>query len=263
MPGNKKKAKAVQRPGTKVTDPKHFKYKVHYRVNVMKVMANIRAGTVDEADLDRLQNYLQMTFKMMDVVPLKMLHDLWRDTEIFGHLHADLNMPDDQVVDDTTIVLDAAKQGPKNRQQRRALGLPNPTPDEVFAGRPQDEIDKWVNSEFTRYEQLDDFEQKMVANAATFGSGVVQEVKPDQVLAGNSHNTPELSELIKDLQGVVPDKRGRYITENTEYALLGFIWHGHKVVLCDDLIGVFCSRNTAREIYKTYHERIENESTNP
>jgi hypothetical protein len=256
MPGNKKKAKVKPKIGTKVVDPKHFKYVTHYRVNVMKVMKSIREGTVDEDDLDRLQNYLQMTFKMMDVVPLRQLQGLWRDTEIFGHIHDDLQTPDDAVVD-ATVVLDPKKQGPKNRQQRRALGLPNPTADEVFAARPQDEIDKWVDIEFTRYERLESFEQALVIHVSHFASGIEGDIKPDLILAGNAQNTPELNLLIDDLYKTVPDKKDRYIQGDLEYALMGYLWHSHKVVLCDDLIGVFCSRNTAREIYKTYHERTE------
>lgn len=255
MPGNKKKAKSVQRPGTKVVDPKHFKYVTHYRVNIMKVMKSIREGNVDEDDLDRLQNYLQMTFKLMDATPLKALQGLWRDTEIFGHLHDELQTPDDAVVD-ATVVLDPKKQRPKNRQQRRQLGLTGPTQDEVFVSRPEDEIDKWVTSEFTRYERLESFEQALVVHVSHFASGVDGDIKPDLILAGNAQNTSELSLLLDDLYKTVADKKDRYIQGDLEYALMGYLWHGHKIVLCDDLIGVFCSRNTAREIYKTYHDRV-------
>lgn len=262
MPGNKKakgKGNKVLRIGDRVADPKHFKYVTHYRVNVMKVMKAIRDGEVDEGDLDRLQNFLQMSISLMERTPLKIIQSVWRDTEIFAHLENEETF----VNPDTTIlpaILDAAKQNP-NREQRRAQGVINDR-QEHFAGRPKDHIDQWVDEEFTKFERLDTVDQQTVKNAASFAQGL-DEIKYDQILAGNAANTMELHHLINDLQGVVPDKRGRYIHDNMEYALLGFLWHGKKVVVCDDLIGVFVSRNTAREIYKTYHERIENESTNP
>jgi hypothetical protein len=255
MPGNKKRSKVKPVVGQRVKDPKHFKYVTHYRVNVMKVIQSIRDGTVDEDDLDRLQNYVQLSFKMMERMPMSTLNELWRNLEIFGHIVQEDGATTVDTLTEAEIILDGTKQLPKNREERRRLGLLNvATAQEVFAGRPKDHIDEWVDREFTKFEKLDAGEQQMVKNAATFASGI-DDVKYDQVLVGNAANTMALHHLVTELQGVVPDKRDRFIHDGMEYALLGYLWRGRKVVICDDLLGVFCSRNTAREIHKMYDDK--------
>jgi hypothetical protein len=228
------KSKARKKPSTDVfKDRKHASYVMNYRLNVMRVIRAIRNGTVAELDIDRLQNYCQMTFMLLDQTPMCKIKAAWRDTEILSFVHD---------VSEHEVVLDENKQP----QQLPTTDLMT----DHLPGRLYDDIDTQVNAEFCMYEILDTVEQAIVVEVAKFGN-----TSPDQVLSGNRHNTNALDKLANCLEKISPDKRIRITDDDLyEYVLRGYLWHGHKIVLSGDGIGVFCGRLGAREILKVYGE---------
>lgn len=80
----------------------HYNYVQTYRRNVMATISAVRNGVIDEIELDKLQNFCQMSLKMMEKTSLLQLRSIWRDTEIMGLVH-----PDDA---ETAVVLDPSKQ---------------------------------------------------------------------------------------------------------------------------------------------------------
>lgn len=238
------KVQAGQKPDPKDGNAK-ARYIMHYRMSIMAVFRAIREGRVSEEELDRLQNFCQFSLNAMQRLPMTDIQGAWRDTEIFGHIHDE----EGATFVDHQIILDPAKQGQSVTavQSETTASTPSQLP-----GRIRDSIDKWIDEEFTAYEKLDEVEKAMVRNAATMASGLQGDVTPDQILAGNTHNTTELSLLHADLVQTMPAASVRFTDDQMEYKLFGFLWHGRKIILCDDGIGVFVSRATAREVYRTY-----------
>jgi hypothetical protein len=54
----------------------------HYRVNITRVMNNIREGSVDELDIDKLHNFHQDCFMLMSKVPMAVWRKAEKDAEL-------------------------------------------------------------------------------------------------------------------------------------------------------------------------------------
>ena len=58
-------------------DPEWAELRKHYRLNVNRVLNDIRSGEIDELDLDKLHNFCQDCFMLMAKVPMA----VWRKAE--------------------------------------------------------------------------------------------------------------------------------------------------------------------------------------
>lgn len=73
-----------------------------YRSNFMRTIRDIRSGLVNEVDIDKLQNFLQTSLALMNMVPIQIFEDAKRNAEINSFLH-EANV-------DNRVVLDPKKQ---------------------------------------------------------------------------------------------------------------------------------------------------------
>lgn len=74
-----------QAEGGQVIDHSH--YIKTYRTNVMRVMRDIEAGTVNLEDLEKLRNFCQMAVSLMETAPIHQIQAAWRHTEILAFAH--------------------------------------------------------------------------------------------------------------------------------------------------------------------------------
>lgn len=58
----------------------------HYRVSVVRVLNNIREGTVDELDLDKLHNFCMDSLFLMSKVPMAVWRKAEKDANLAGLL---------------------------------------------------------------------------------------------------------------------------------------------------------------------------------
>jgi hypothetical protein len=65
----------------------HSHYMKTYRSNVMRVLRDVRAGKVSEEDLDKLQNFCQMSLSLMETAPMHQIESAWRHAEILAFTH--------------------------------------------------------------------------------------------------------------------------------------------------------------------------------
>lgn len=72
----------VKNRGTSGETIDHQKYVNLYRHHVMRVIKNVRAGIVDEEDLDKLQNFCQQSLTLWSKSTMAQLQAAWRDCEI-------------------------------------------------------------------------------------------------------------------------------------------------------------------------------------
>lgn len=97
-----------------------------------------------------------------------------------------------------------------------------------------------VHPEFTAVPDLGEgFEDDLAGYAAS-----MLLVPKDELVAGNSHNTVELGVLV---YAVMKTKYAETLVTSSDgdCNLTLHVWQGFAFVFCDDLIGVFCSRQAA------------------
>lgn len=70
----------------------HKKYVKLYRYHTMRVIKEIRKGIVNEEDIDRLQNFVQMGLALMDRSNMEDIDKAWRNAEAMSFIHADLGV---------------------------------------------------------------------------------------------------------------------------------------------------------------------------
>jgi hypothetical protein len=97
-----------------------------------------------------------------------------------------------------------------------------------------------VHPEFTAVPDLDEgFENDLAGYAAS-----MLLVPKDELVAGNSHNTVEIGFLMNAVAKTsYADTLVCSIDGDCSLSL--HVWQGFAYVICDDLIGVFCSRAAA------------------
>lgn len=128
MAGNKKPAKKYTGPKTQSgvllsqqnlrldgTYTSHKSYVNTYRNNVMRVLRDIEAGTVEEDDIFRLRNFCQWALASMERQSMSDIDKAWRNAEAMSILHHDMEIPVVEeplpVNEQHRVVLDPAKQG--------------------------------------------------------------------------------------------------------------------------------------------------------
>jgi len=101
---NKKLSKAE---GGQIID--HSRYMKTYRHHVMRILREIREGRVNEEDLDKLQNFCQMSFSLMETAPMHQIQGAWRHAEILAFEHGQVEDADGRqegpTTDETQVVL--------------------------------------------------------------------------------------------------------------------------------------------------------------
>ena len=76
-------------PALVTRNTEHTNYMQTYRQNVMRVLRDIRQGNVNEEDLDKLQNFCQMSLALMNVVPMTDIQAAWRNAEMMAYMTAE------------------------------------------------------------------------------------------------------------------------------------------------------------------------------
>lgn len=71
-----------------------------FRSNSMRTVKDIRGGIVNEIDIDKLQNFLQVSFALMQIVSVETFRQAQRNAEIAGFIYGE----------DQAVVLDPKKQ---------------------------------------------------------------------------------------------------------------------------------------------------------
>lgn len=69
----------------------------HYRLNITRVMNDIRSGGVSELDLDKLHNFHQDCFMLMNKVPMAVWRKAEKDAELAGLLKEIIEEPCNEV----------------------------------------------------------------------------------------------------------------------------------------------------------------------
>lgn len=93
----------------------HKKYLNVYRYRTMRVIKDIRNGIVNEVDVDKLQNFVQMALALMDRATMVDIDKAWRNAEAMSFLHADMGVEVvDQPLKTYSCVLDSKVQGAAN-----------------------------------------------------------------------------------------------------------------------------------------------------
>ncbi len=80
----------------------------------MRILREIRAGNIDEMDLDKLQNFCQMSLSLMALAPMTQIQSAWRHAEILAFEHGQVE--DVEGRQDTEIV--AGETVPKQEQRK-------------------------------------------------------------------------------------------------------------------------------------------------
>lgn len=70
----------------------HKKYVNLYRHHTMRVIKDVRRGVVNETDMDKLQNFVQMALALMDRSTVQDIDKAWRNSEAMSFIHADLEL---------------------------------------------------------------------------------------------------------------------------------------------------------------------------
>jgi len=76
----------------------HSRYIKTYRHHITRVMRAIEGGTVDETDLEKLRNFIQMSLALMETAPIHQIQGAWRHAEILAFTHNDVADADDHQV---------------------------------------------------------------------------------------------------------------------------------------------------------------------
>lgn len=87
----------------------HRKYVDNYRANVMRVLRDIRAGIVNEEDVDKLQNFCQASLALWNIVDMRTIQSAWTNAEIMGLFKEDLQS---QIVPDPRRYCDSEPATP-------------------------------------------------------------------------------------------------------------------------------------------------------
>jgi hypothetical protein len=88
----------------------HKKYTKLYRYKTMKVIKDVRAGIVNEVDIDRLQNFIQFSLALMERATMEDIDKAWRNAEAMSFIHADMEIPIVESVDQYSVHLDPQVQ---------------------------------------------------------------------------------------------------------------------------------------------------------
>lgn len=109
-----------------------------------------------------------------------------------------------------------------------------------------------VTTHFTKSEFLtEEFEQWMCQQAAKLLNTSV-----DKVMAGNSHNSMEIANLFHTAYPSALSSKELDL-DGCSVQMTLHVWNGHAYVLCDDLIGVFCTREAAVAVLSHQWPKID------
>lgn len=73
-----------------------------YRQNAMRTLREVRKGMVNEVDIDKLQNFVQVSLALMEIVSVDTFRQAQRNAELLGFFKGG----------DASVVLDPKKQRP-------------------------------------------------------------------------------------------------------------------------------------------------------
>lgn len=94
MAGNKKPRKKYN---FQLPDPEKLAVVASYRAGAMNALRSLRAGSIDETELDKLQNFVVTACTMMEMVSLSTFREAQRISEMRSLVH---NAADEAVVMD-------------------------------------------------------------------------------------------------------------------------------------------------------------------
>lgn len=73
----------------------HTKYMKTYRHHVTRILRDIEAGSVDEVDMDKFRNFIQMSLALMETAPVSQIQAAWRHAEILSFTQPE---PDTEII---------------------------------------------------------------------------------------------------------------------------------------------------------------------
>jgi uncharacterized protein YjgD (DUF1641 family) len=84
--GSRKVPKAQQNLSDREYELQRSQLLEIYRTNSMRTLSNIRQGLVNELDVDQLQNFLQTSLALMQLVSVPTFRQAQRNAELLGFL---------------------------------------------------------------------------------------------------------------------------------------------------------------------------------
>jgi hypothetical protein len=99
----------------------HSKYIKTYRHHIMRVMRAIESGSVEEIDLEKMRNFLQMSLALMETAPMHQIQGAWRHAEILAFEHGGVADADSDIGEDHEVILGDTKLKEVERSEYKPL----------------------------------------------------------------------------------------------------------------------------------------------